>query len=162
MLRLLLLALVATGAIVAVVMLVDAIVRGVRRRSLAGRERKQAEVVRESHRREAASLDAARTSLLRVRETRVVARIAALLAEPDIDRLPAEQVAGLLVAAEDVGDTSRAVEAEVEAQTAESTGPARQGSATAYEAALAHAELVAAAADRDLRTARLAGGEPKG
>ena len=160
MLRLLLLALVATGAIVAVVMLVDAVVRGVRRRSLAGRERKQAEVVRESHRREAASLDAARTSLLRVRETRVVARIAALLAEPDIDRLPAEQVAGLLVAAEDVGDTSRAVEAE--AQTADSTGPARQGSATAYEAALAHAELVAAAADRDLRTARLAGGEPEG
>ena len=150
MLRLLLPMVLMTGVLVGLVLLVDLAGRTVRGRRLGRQERRRLARVREDQERETEALRRARLSLARARHARVSERIGALLQEPDIDRLPPTQVAGLLVAVDDLGEASRACEAEPRA------GSDEAGSA-AYEAAVAHAENVAASADRDLRAARLAG-----
>ena len=94
-----------------------------------------------------------RRSLIRAREARVYAQVTSLLQQPDLDLLPQRQVADVLTAVEDLREYDEADD--------HATGPAG-GRSQAHESAVAHAELVVAAASRDLRAARLAGGCPDG
>ncbi|QWC84677.1 hypothetical protein KLP28_14065 [Nocardioidaceae bacterium] len=143
-LRVLLPMLLVSGVLFALVWLAGDVSHAVRTRRRARRDEQLAQQTQARTESETTAIGRSRDSLRRAREARVYDQVADLLQQPDLDLLPERQVADVLTAVEDLqatGTTDGAASAELR------------------DAALLHAETVVGTAARDLRAARLVGGD---